>query len=63
MLATKRSFICSNDARALSQNRFERTALVCFATFTGQINPGYNRKLDKRARVLLSGQQLHNDFR
>ena len=34
---------------------------LCSATFCVN-NPGYNRKLDKRARVLLSGQNILTDL-
>ena len=57
MLKAQLARVCSN------HTWFVGRALIFAlrATFPGFFNPGYNRKLDKRARVLLSGQTISEE--
>ena len=57
MLETQLARVCSYDARFVGRSLI----FAQRATFHSFFNPGYNRKLDKRARVLLSDQKISDE--
>jgi hypothetical protein len=56
MLEVQFTFFCGYDPGFVGGGRGSQTYVLAVQRFFDVLNPGYNGKLDTRARVLLSGQ-------